>query len=57
MVNAGAPDVYIKADGWTVCTSDGLLSAYYEHTVAVTDEGPRVLTLPDAGVARLKRAV
>ena len=44
MVNQGAPDVYIKPDGWTVCTSDGSLSAYVEHTVAVTKKGPRVLT-------------
>jgi methionyl aminopeptidase len=45
MVNAGGPDVYIKPDGWTVMTADGALSAYYEHTVAITAEGPRVLTL------------
>ena len=57
MVNAGSHEVYIRSDGWTVCTSDGSLSAYYEHTIAVTDDGPRVLTLPDAGEARLKRAV
>ncbi len=44
MVNQGSPDVYIKPDGWTVCTSDGALSAYFEHTVAVTKNGPRVLT-------------
>jgi methionyl aminopeptidase len=44
MVNQGAPDVYIKPDGWTVCTTDGSLSAYFEHTVAITKEGPRVLT-------------
>jgi len=44
MVNQGGPDVYIKPDGWTVCTSDGSLSAYFEHTVAVTRDGPRVLT-------------
>jgi methionyl aminopeptidase len=44
MVNQGSPDVYIKPDGWTVCTSDGALSAYFEHTVAITREGPRVLT-------------
>src|SRR2546421_3698487 len=44
MVNQGSPDVYIKPDGWTVCTSDGSLSAYFEHTVAITREGPRVLT-------------
>lgn len=44
MVNQGSPDVYIKPDGWTVCTSDGSLSAYVEHTVAITRDGPRVLT-------------
>src|ERR1700716_3271989 len=44
MVNQGSPDVYIKPDGWTVCTSDGALSAYFEHTVAITRDGPRVLT-------------
>jgi methionyl aminopeptidase len=44
MVNQGSPDVYIKPDGWTVCTTDGSLSAYFEHTVAITRDGPRVLT-------------
>lgn len=44
MVNQGAAEVYIKPDGWTVCTSDGSLSAYFEHTVAITRNGPRVLT-------------
>jgi methionyl aminopeptidase len=44
MVNQGAADVFIKPDGWTVCTSDGSLSAYFEHTVAITAGGPRVLT-------------
>ena len=44
MVNQGAPEVFIKPDGWTVCTNDGSLSSYVEHTVAITREGPRVLT-------------
>ncbi len=44
MVNQGSPHVYTKPDGWTVCTSDGSLSAYFEHTVAITATGPRVLT-------------
>jgi methionyl aminopeptidase len=44
MVNQGSPDVYVKPDGWTVCTTDGSLSAYFEHTVAITKNGPRVLT-------------
>jgi methionyl aminopeptidase len=50
MVNQGTADVYIKPDGWTVCTSDGAPSAYFEHTVAITKDGPRVLTRPDADV-------
>ena len=52
MVNQGAPDVYIKPDGWTVCTTDGSLSAYFEHTVAVTRRGPRVLTGVDGVVSK-----
>jgi methionyl aminopeptidase len=44
MVNAGSADVYIKEDEWTVCTVDGSLSAYFEHTVAITADGPVVLT-------------
>ena len=44
MVNAGGPDVYIKEDDWTVCTVDGSLSAYFEHTVAITADGPVILT-------------
>ena len=44
MVNAGGSDVYIKEDEWTVCTVDGSLSAYFEHTVAITAEGPVILT-------------
>ncbi|HVP67770.1 MAG TPA: type I methionyl aminopeptidase [Anaeromyxobacteraceae bacterium] len=46
MVNAGGPDVRTLEDGWTAVTSDGALSAHFEHTVAVTEEGPLVLTLP-----------
>jgi methionyl aminopeptidase len=44
MVNAGKPGVKILADGWTAVTKDGSLSAHFEHTVAVTVQGPRVLT-------------
>ncbi len=43
--NQGGDEVYIAEDGWTVCTADGSNSAIFEHTVAVTKEGPRVLTL------------
>ncbi len=46
MVNAGGPDVVTLADGWTAVTADGSLSAHFEHTVAVTENGPEVLSLP-----------
>ncbi|MFU8891251.1 MAG: type I methionyl aminopeptidase [Anaerosomatales bacterium] len=45
MVNAGQAAVRSLEDGWTVVTEDGSLSAHFEHTVAVTDDGPLVLTL------------
>jgi methionyl aminopeptidase len=44
MVNVGDADVEILDDGWTVVTADGQLSAHFEHTVAITDEGPQILT-------------
>ena len=44
MVNAGRPDVALLGDGWTVVTLDHSLSAYFEHSVAVTPDGPEVLT-------------
>jgi len=44
MVNAGSPDVRIEDDGWTAVTEDGSLSAHFEHSVAVTDDGPFVLS-------------
>ena len=46
MVNAGGPDVNILDDGWTVVTTDRKWSAHFEHTVAVTEQGPQVLTVP-----------
>ena len=48
MVNAGEPDVRTLADRWTVVTKDGSLSAHFEHTVAVTEDGARILTLGEA---------
>lgn len=44
MVNAGASDVVIKEDGWTAVTKDGSRSAHFEHSVAVTRNGPYVLS-------------
>ena len=46
MVNAGSPDVKILGDGWTTVTKDGSLSAHFEHTVAITPDGPVILTQP-----------
>ena len=45
MVNIGRPDIKILSDGWTAVTVDGNLSAHFEHTVVVTEEGPEILTL------------
>ncbi len=45
MVNAGGPDVRVLEDRWTAVTADGALSAHFEHTVAITESGPEILTL------------
>ena len=44
MITAGRPDVHVHDDGWTISTDDRSLSAHFEHTVAVTEAGPRILT-------------
>jgi methionyl aminopeptidase len=44
MVNAGKPDVKVLDDGWTAVAADGSMSAHFEHTVAVTATGARILT-------------
>jgi methionyl aminopeptidase len=44
MITAGGPDVFIHDDDWSISTVDGSLAAHFEHTVAVTAEGPRILT-------------
>jgi methionyl aminopeptidase len=44
MVNAGKSAVRVLSDGWTAVTADGTLSAHFEHTVAITERGPSVLT-------------
>ena len=45
MVNAGGPGTRLLDDGWSVVTADGSLSAHFEHTIAVTEDGPEVFTL------------
>jgi len=44
MVNAGSPDTREMPDRWTIVTADGSRSAHFEHTIAITDDGPRILT-------------
>jgi methionyl aminopeptidase len=44
MINAGGPEVHVLKDGWTAVTDDGSYSAHFEHTVAITKDGPQVLT-------------
>ena len=50
MINAGGPDVVVHDDEWSISTEDGSLSAHFEHTVAITEDGPRVLTTVREGV-------
>lgn len=50
MVNEGTPKVRIKQDGWTAVTADGKLSAHFEHSVAITGNGPVILTELDGNV-------
>jgi methionyl aminopeptidase len=52
MVNAGRSDVVMAGDGWTISSADGSLSAHFEHTVAITADGPRILTLSAPAPAR-----
>ena len=47
MVNAGVHTVEVLSDNWTTVTTDGKLSAHFEHTIAITPDGPVILTLPD----------
>jgi methionyl aminopeptidase len=51
MVNMWRPHVRVLSDGWTAVTRDNSLSAHFEHTVAVTKEGPVILTLRTSPVA------
>ena len=56
MVNAGGPEVRVKDDGWTAVTTDGSRSAHFEHSVAVTDDGPYVLQSAIGAVAGAERS-
>jgi len=47
MINQGVKEVITLKDGWTTITADGKLSAHFEHSIAITSDGPVILTLPD----------
>ena len=47
MVNQGTHKVKVLDDNWTTVTADGKLSAHFEHTIAITPDGPVIMTLPD----------
>lgn len=53
MVSLGTPKTKVLEDDWTVITTDGTWSSHWEHSVALTEEGPLVLTAPDCGRAKL----
>ena len=55
MVTLGSESVRVASDDWTVVTQDGSMSAHWEHTVAITKDGPWVLTAADGGAAELAR--
>jgi methionyl aminopeptidase len=44
MITAGSAQVYVHDDDWSISTEDGSLAAHFEHTVAILDDGPRILT-------------
>jgi len=56
LLTAGSPETVLLDDGWTAVTADGSVAAHFEHTVAITADGPWVLTEPDGGQAGLRRA-
>lgn len=55
MVNVGTADVRELRDGWTIVTADGSLSAHFEHSIAITDDGPEVLTMQLTGADGSRR--
>ncbi len=52
MITAGAPDVFVHDDDWSISSVDNSLAAHFEHTVAVTAEGPKILTRAGAALLR-----
>ena len=44
MINLGSKEIFTAEDGWTILTSDGLVSAHFEHTIAIKEDGPHILS-------------
>jgi hypothetical protein len=57
MFTLGTHEVRVKNDGWTVVTADGSLAAHFENTIALTADGPRILTEPTADLSVLVGSV
>jgi methionyl aminopeptidase len=57
MITAGSHDIHLDDDGWSIYTVDGSMSAHFEHTVAVTADGPLILTLGPDGTSVVDRPV
>jgi methionyl aminopeptidase len=53
MITAGGAEIYLHDDNWSISTLDGSLSAHFEHTVAVTEDGPRILTTAEKPASAL----
>ena len=54
MITAGSPDVYVHEDEWSISSADGSLAAHFEHSIAITGSGPRILTVaPDLDLAAI----
>ncbi len=52
MITAGSSEIFVADDGWSISTTDGSLAAHFEHTVAITEDGPRILTAETAPLLR-----
>ena len=52
MITRRRPDIYVHDDDWSISTTDGSLAAHFEHTVAITESGPRILTAATAALLR-----
>jgi methionyl aminopeptidase len=57
MITAGSHDIRLDPDGWSIFTTDGSMAAHFEHTVAITADGPQILTLGPDGTSVVYRPI